>query len=65
LPPDLLPWRTVYKPFEARREDGTWERMLSGLRRQVRRARRQHHSIGAHVRKKEGRHGYDAGKQVA
>ena len=35
LPPDLPPWRTVYKPFEAWREDGTWERLLAGLRRQA------------------------------
>ena len=38
LPPDLPPWRTVYKQFEAWREDGTWERVLGGLRRQVRQA---------------------------
>lgn len=38
LPPDLPPWRTVYKQFEAWREDGTWERLLVGLRRQVRQA---------------------------
>ena len=36
LPHDLPPWRTVYKQFEAWREDGTWDRLLDGLRRAVR-----------------------------
>ena len=36
LPHDLPPWRTVYKQFEAWREDGTWDRLLNGLRQQVR-----------------------------
>ncbi|GAB3639293.1 hypothetical protein GCM10027422_48840 [Hymenobacter arcticus] len=35
LPHDLPPWRTVYKQFEAWREDGTWDRLRDGLRRQV------------------------------
>ncbi len=38
LPHDLPPWRTVYKQFEAWREDGTWEQLLAGLRRQLRQA---------------------------
>lgn len=33
---DLPPWRTVYKQFEAWRKDGTWDRLLTGLRQQVR-----------------------------
>jgi transposase len=36
LPHDLPPWRTVYKQVEAWREDGTWDRLLDGLRRAVR-----------------------------
>jgi transposase len=41
LPHDLPPWRTVYKQFEAWREDGTWDRLLDGLRRQVRQLTRE------------------------
>jgi transposase len=40
LPHDLPPWRTVYKQFEAWREDGTWDRLLDELRRAVRQPRR-------------------------
>lgn len=41
LPHDLPPWRTVYKQFEAWREDGTWDRLLHGLRQQVRQLTRE------------------------
>ncbi|WP_151088668.1 transposase [Hymenobacter baengnokdamensis] len=41
LPHDLPLWRTVYKQFEAWREDGTWDRLLAGLRRQVRQLTRE------------------------
>ena len=41
LPHDLPPWRTVYKQCEAWREDGTWDRLLDGLRRQVRQLTRE------------------------
>jgi transposase len=41
LPHDLPPWRTVYKQFEAWREDGTWDRLLTGLRQQVRQLTRE------------------------
>jgi transposase len=37
LPHDLPPWRTVYKQFEAWREDGTW----NGLRQQLRQLTRE------------------------
>ena len=40
LPHDLPPWRTVYKQFEAWREDGTWDGLMDGLRRAVRQPRR-------------------------
>jgi len=36
LPHDFPPYRTVYKQFEAWREDGTWERLHDGLRQAVR-----------------------------
>lgn len=38
LPHDLPPWRTVYKQFEAWREDGTWDRLRHGLRQLTREA---------------------------
>ena len=38
LPHDFPPYRTVYKQFEAWREDGPWDRLLAGLRGQVRQA---------------------------
>ena len=41
LPHDLPPWRTVYKQVEAWREEGTWDRLLDGLRQQVRRLSRE------------------------
>ena len=40
LPHDLPPWRTVNKQFEAWREDGTWDRLMDGLRRSVRQPKR-------------------------
>ena len=41
LPHNLPPWRTVYKQFEAWREEGTWDRLLTGLRQQVRQLTRE------------------------
>lgn len=41
LPHDLPAWRTVYKQFEAWREGGTWDRLLHGLRPQVRQLTRE------------------------
>ena len=38
LPHDFPPYRTVYKQFEAWREDGTWERLHDGRRRELRQA---------------------------
>ena len=38
LPPDLPPWSTVYKRFEAWRDAGIWDQLLAGLRRAVREA---------------------------
>src|SRR6516162_8093873 len=36
LPHDLPPWRTVYNYFDAWSGDGTWERLLTALRRKAR-----------------------------
>ena len=36
LPHDLPSWRTVYKQFEARRADCTWDRLMDRPRRAVR-----------------------------
>jgi transposase len=41
LPHDLPPWRTVYKQFEAWREDGTWDHLLTGLHQQLRQLSRE------------------------
>jgi transposase len=41
LPHDLPPWRTVYKQFEAWREDGTWDCLLTGLHQQLRQLSRE------------------------
>jgi transposase len=41
LPHDLPPRRTVYKQFEAWREDGTWDHLLHGLRQQLRQLTRE------------------------
>ena len=41
LPQDLPPGRRVYKQLEAWREDGTWDKLLAGLRRAVRQRPRQ------------------------
>ena len=38
LPPDLPPWSTVYKRFEAWRDASIWDQLLAGLRRAVREA---------------------------
>lgn len=36
LPRDFPPWRTVYNDFEGWRDDGTWARIVTELRKQVR-----------------------------
>ena len=36
LPHNLLPWGTVWQYFRKWRDDGTWERVESGLRARVR-----------------------------
>ena len=73
LPHDLPPWGTVYKQFENWRETGVWDRLVDGLRGQVRTeaGRSAEPTAGAidtqSVRtggQRGGCHGYDAGKQV-
>jgi len=72
LPHDLPPWRTVYKQFEAWREDSTWDRLLTGLRQQVRQLTHEPEPTAGAIDSQSVRtggkrscHGYDAGKQVA
>jgi putative transposase len=38
LPHDLPPWKTAYHYFRAWRVDGTWDRLHTAVREQVRRA---------------------------
>jgi len=38
LPHDFPPWKTVYNYFEAWKRDGTWDQLLTALRRRVRQA---------------------------
>jgi putative transposase len=72
LPHDLPPWRTVYKQGEARREDGTCDRLLAGLRQQLRQfsPASQNRQLGLSTCSpcaqavKGGYHSYDASKQV-
>jgi putative transposase len=39
LPHDFPPWKTVYNYFEAWTHDGTWDRLLTTLRRRVRQSK--------------------------
>jgi transposase len=49
LPHDLPPWKTVYTYFRTWRMDGTWERIHTQLRRQVRRAVGRHAEASAAI----------------
>ncbi|MGH2515980.1 MAG: IS5 family transposase [Ktedonobacterales bacterium] len=72
LPHDLPPWQTVYHYFRLWRNDGTWERLHTALREQVRVQAGRPATPSAAILDsqsvktgpKRGLRGYDAGKQV-
>ena len=65
LPHELPPWRTVYKQFEAWREDGTWDRLMDGLRRAVRQPQRAAEPTAGAIDTQSGRTGAKRGAVTA
>src|SRR4051812_8132912 len=72
LPHDFPPWSTVWTYFRTWRNDGTWERIHTALREQVR-VKQGREPTGSRsdyrqpIRENEpkrGRRGYDGGKKV-
>lgn len=62
---DLPPWRTVYKQFEAWREDGTCDRLLDSLRRAVRQPKRAAEPTAGAIDTQSGRTGTKRGAVTA
>jgi len=65
LPHDLPPWRTVYKQFEAWREDGTWDALLHGLRQRVRQRSREPEPTAGAIDSQSARTGSKRGAVTA